>query len=121
MEDKNWGNVIAKDLFKRHDATRAIFDLGNAIKDGRDARDVTKELVNLVRDMIILLHMDPREIDASMSRRRDNAEELGDEVLLRCFSLLGEAQRDMQMDDDARIYLEIALIKISRLVPPSKA
>lgn len=117
VEDKNWGNVIAKDLFKRHDATRAIFDLGNAIKDGRDARDVTKELVNLVRDMIILLHMDPRKIDASMSRRRGNAEELGDEVLLRCFSLLGEAQRDMQMDDDARIYLEIALIKISRVVP----
>lgn len=119
-DDKNWEAVIAGDLYSKHDAGKAIVDVANAIHAGRDPRDIIKELVKTTREMILLLHTD-MEVDAVMQRRRKAAERLGDAALLRCFSIFGEAQRDMQMDDDARIYLEVALVKVTRVVSARQA
>ena len=119
VEEKNWELALAADLYSKHDATKAIIDLSNAIRDGRDARDLIKSLVTTTRDMIVLMHVNT-QVDASQQKRRDAAMGIGDAGMLKCFSILGEAQRDMQMDDDARVYLEIALIKISRVVATCK-
>lgn len=119
VEEKNWELALAADLYSKHDATKAIIDLSNAIRDGRDARDLIKSLVTTTRDMIVLMHVNT-QVDASQQKRRDAAMGIGDAGMLKCFSILGEAQRDMQMDDDARVYLEIAFIKISRVVASCK-
>lgn len=123
-EEKNWDSIIAGSLFLKRNAGKALADISAAIKAGDDPRDLITSLVATTREMVLLLHMPEDKVDKSLMKRRKVAQAYGDHVLLKCFTILGESQRDMQTADDSRVYLEIAAIKIagllSKAVPTQK-
>lgn len=123
-EEKNWDSIIAGSLFLKRNAGKALADISAAIKAGDDPRDLINSLVATTREMVLLLHMPEDKVDKSQAKRRRVAQAYGDHVLLKCFTILGESQRDMQTTDDSRVYLEIAAIKIagllSKAVPAQK-
>lgn len=118
---RNWNGRLANDVFNRNDIPRALLHLSQALASGDDARDLTNSLLDTVRELVILEHTPEQDVDPSKLTRRKSAIRLGDKLLLFMFKRLGEACRDQLTSEDARIYLELALIDIGTAISKTAA
>ncbi|MPY90756.1 MAG: DNA polymerase III subunit gamma/tau [Luteitalea sp.] len=103
----------------------AVFDLvGRIVEAGQDLRLACKELIGLVRDLMVV-QIDPSRLDdpelaADAERLRTLAARFSREDLLRAFDVLARAESEIRYSSQPRYHLEMALLRwmhLRRLVP----
>jgi DNA polymerase-3 subunit gamma/tau len=98
------------------DAGRALTALAEACAAGRDPRRVAEELVEHLRNAF-LVTMSPSLVDLpdeARARVEDQARRLGAAGLVRAMEAVGQAIAEMKEALDARISLEVALVRVAR-------
>ncbi|HEX2040227.1 MAG TPA: DNA polymerase III subunit gamma/tau [Acidimicrobiales bacterium] len=98
------------------DAGRALTALAEACAAGRDPRRVAEELIEHLRNAF-LVTMSPSLVDLpddARSRVEDQARRLGAAGLVRAMEAVGQAIAEMKEALDARISLEVALVRVAR-------
>jgi DNA polymerase III gamma/tau subunit len=114
----DWTRLIESDLFLNGrkspcgDSVKALIDLSNAIIDGVDVRVLTRSLVDFAREMIIIGSLTEDETKEYPRKRVEMSVTIGPETLLKCFKIIAKAQRDSTLDNDTRVYLEVAIIEM---------
>jgi DNA polymerase-3 subunit gamma/tau len=114
----DWTRLIESDLFLNGrkspcgDSVKALIDLSNAIIDGVDVRVLTRSLVDFAREMIIIGSLPEDETKEYPRKRVEMSVTIGPETLLKCFKIIAKAQRDSTLDNDTRVYLEVAIIEM---------
>jgi DNA polymerase-3 subunit gamma/tau len=101
-----------------NDDAQAAFSLtARAVESGYDLRAVVRELLRVVRDLLVL-SVDPSRIndpeiagEGERDRLKALAARFSREDLLRAFDLLTRADADMRASAQPRYHLEIALLR----------
>jgi DNA polymerase-3 subunit gamma/tau len=99
------------------DPGKALLAVSDAVSSGRDPRVLGEALLARLRDVFLqrmgapLDHLPPAEQD----RVRAWADQLGDRATTRALEAVGDALLEMRQAPDARIPLEVALVKLSRV------
>ena len=99
------------------DPGKALLAVSDAVSSGRDPRVLGEALLARLRDVFLqrmgapLDHLPPAEQD----RVRVWADQLGDRATTRALEAVGDALLEMRQAPDARIPLEVALVKLSRV------
>lgn len=117
QESHNYANKMTGALFVKRDAIKAMSILSEAIVKGEDPRVLTQSLVDNAREMLAMMSIaNPDKLDELRAKRWKTAHAMGPKKLMYVFRRLGMAQRDQLTSDDARLYLELALIDISSIL-----
>ena len=98
------------------DAGRALTAVAESCAAGRDPRRVAEELIEHLRNAF-LVTMAPGLVDLpddSRARVEDQARRLGPAGLVRAMEAVGQAIAEMKEALDARISLEVALVRVAR-------
>jgi DNA polymerase-3 subunit gamma/tau len=98
------------------DAGRALTAVAEACAAGRDPRRVAEELIEHLRNAF-LLTMSPSLVDLpdeARARVEDQARRMGPAGLVRAMEAVGQAIAEMKEALDARISLEVALVRVAR-------
>ena len=99
------------------DPGKALLAVSDAVSAGRDPRVLGEALLARLRDVFLqrmgapLDHLPPAE----QERVRVWADQLGDRATTRALEAVGDALLEMRQAPDARIPLEVALVKLSRV------
>jgi DNA polymerase III subunit gamma/tau len=103
----------------------AVFELaGRLVEAGQDLRLVCRELIALVRDLMVV-QIDPSrledpELAADADRLRSLAARFSREDLLRAFDVLAEVESEIRYATQPRFHFEMALLRwihMRKLVP----
>ncbi|WNS80832.1 DNA polymerase III subunit gamma/tau [Domibacillus sp. DTU_2020_1001157_1_SI_ALB_TIR_016] len=109
---------IAEAVFNQN-AAEAVQTLNKLLMEGKDPTRFTEDLILYFRDML-LLKMAP-ELEESLERTMaeetftELAGRVSEPAIYEYIAILNKAQQDMKFTNHARIYLEVALVKMSRL------
>ncbi|MCM3791589.1 DNA polymerase III subunit gamma/tau [Domibacillus indicus] len=109
---------IAAAVFNQN-AAEAVQTLNKLLMEGKDPARFTEDLILYFRDML-LLKMAP-ELEESLERTMaeetftELAGRVSEPAIYEYIAILNKAQQDMKFTNHARIYLEVALVKMSRL------
>ncbi len=99
------------------DTGAALAAVSAAVSSGRDPRILGETLLARLRDVFLLRmgaatdHLAPGDVE----RVRAWADRLGDRATTRALELVGDALLEMRQAPDARIPLEVALVKITKV------
>ncbi len=98
------------------DSGRALIGLAAALASGREPRLVAEELLSRLRDAFLAaVAPDLSQLaDLEASRMADVARRLGTAGVTRSLEAVGAAVLEMRQAPDARVPLEIALIRLTR-------
>jgi len=107
------------DNISSKDASACIQFVNNLIDEGRDARQFAKELLEHLHNLFVIKNVDrPEEIinttPENLNRMQKQAEQMSASDLVRATDILTRTINDMRWDPDARLHLEMALIKTVR-------
>lgn len=109
---------IASAVFNQN-AAEAVQTLNKLLMEGKDPTRFTEDLILYFRDML-LLKMAP-ELEESLERTMaeetftELAGQVSEPAIYEYIAILNKAQQDMKFTNHARIYLEVALVKMSQL------
>lgn len=105
----------------------AVFDLvGTFLEAGYNLHLVCKELIRVVRDMLVIVidktRIEDPEIagDSERERLKELTSQFSREDLIRAFDVLTQTEREIAFSTQPRLHLEMALIKwihLRKLVP----
>lgn len=117
--------AIVSAIFDQN-AAGAVQSLNKLLMEGKDPARFTEDLILYFRDML-LLKMAP-ELEESLERTMveetftELAAQVSEAAIYEYIAVLNKAQQEMKFTNHARIYLEVALVKMSRLhVKPESA
>ena len=113
-EDLAIADEVAEALSDR-DPARALAVVAGGCASGRDPRRMAEEILGYLRD-VFLISRAPAVVDldaATAARAEDHAKRIGPAGLVRAMERIGEALTDMREALDARITLEVALVRIT--------
>jgi DNA polymerase-3 subunit gamma/tau len=116
VEDEvSTSDALAEALCDR-DAGRALVAVAEGCAAGRDPRRLAEDLIEHLRNAF-LVTMAPGLVDLpddAKSRVEDQARRLGPAGLVRAMEEVGQAIAEMKEALDARICLEVALVRVAR-------
>jgi DNA polymerase-3 subunit gamma/tau len=98
------------------DAGKALASIARAVQLGADARSLSEDIIRHLRDCF-LAQMSPELVQLSDERRErvaDQGRRLGVVATVRAIESLGEMLIEMRHAPDARLLLEVALVKLTR-------
>lgn len=110
--------AVASAIFDQN-AAEAVQTLNKLLMEGKDPARFTEDLILYFRDML-LLKMAP-ELEESLERTiveetfTELAARVSEVAIYEYIAVLNKAQQEMKFTNHARIYLEVALVKMSRL------
>lgn len=114
-DDDTVVDEMAEALCER-DTARALVAVATACSAGRDPRDLTEALLAHLRDAF--LSIVAAEVvslpDAALELVADQGRRLGAPATVRALDVMGEALLAMREAPDARVVLEVALIRATR-------
>ena len=99
-----------------HDPGRALSAVGAAVQYGADPRALTEDIVRHLRDVFLSL-MAPELVQLPQERAEivsDQARRMGAGSVVRAIEVLGEVLIEIRHAPDARLLLEVALVKLTR-------
>ena len=99
------------------DSGRAIVAVATAVRDGRDARTLTENLVAHLRDCFLSL-MSPELVqlpDRSAQRVLDQGKRLGVASTVRAMEVLGEMLVELRHAPDPRLLLDVAIVRLTNV------
>ncbi len=98
------------------DAAATMLAVETAIEGGREPRIIGELTVDMLRNAFLASMGAPlaQLNDAARAQARDVAEQVGPATLTRSLEMLGQALVDMRQAPDARVPLEVALLRLSR-------
>ncbi len=104
------------DALATGDTGAALRGVADAVRRGHDPRVAGEALLARMRDVFLHRMGDPLEqaTDAERTRTAAWAEHFSDRACTRALEAIGEALRDMRTAPDARIPLELALVRLTR-------
>ena len=97
------------------DSGRAIVAVATAVREGRDARTLTENLVAHLRDCFLSL-MSPELVqlpDRSAQRVLDQGKRLGVASTVRAMEVLGEMLVELRHAPDPRLLLDVAIVRLT--------
>ncbi|NPV27855.1 MAG: DNA polymerase III subunit gamma/tau [Firmicutes bacterium] len=109
------------DCLVNQDIHQALIMLDNFITQGKDIRQIVKELVEYLRNLLLvqiggdaeaLLPVDPD----LLNRMKEQAEQLGQTRIMNSINVLTNAEAEMRWTTSPRWLLEVALLKIAKPV-----
>ncbi|MEW6188755.1 MAG: DNA polymerase III subunit gamma/tau [Actinomycetota bacterium] len=108
------------DIISRRDITDALFFVDRLLESGRDIRQFTKELTEHFRDLFLIQNADdPDEIinttPEAFARMQVQVHHFQPFEVVRFMEILSEAHNEMRWNPDARLLLEMALVKMIKL------
>ncbi len=99
------------------DSGRAIVAVATAVRDGRDARTLTENVVAHLRDCFLSL-MSPELVqlpDRSAQRVLDQGKRLGVASTVRAMEVLGEMLVELRHAPDPRLLLDVAIVRLTNV------
>lgn len=99
-----------------HDPGRALSAVGASVQYGADPRALTEDIVRHLRDVFLSL-MAPELVQLPQERAEivsDQARRMGAGSVVRAIEVLGEVLIEIRHAPDARLLLEVALVKLTR-------
>jgi len=113
------GEQMSSDEFieaiSEQDPARALAATAFSIQQGNDPRSLTEEIVRHLRECFLSL-MAPELVQLPEQRATvvaDQARKLGPSTLVRSIEVLGESLIEMRHAPDARLLLEVSLVKLT--------
>ena len=113
------GEQMSSDEFieaiSEQDPARALAATAFAIQQGNDPRSLTEEIVRHLRECFLSI-MAPELVQLPEQRATvvaDQARKLGPSTLVRSIEVLGELLIEMRHAPDARLLLEVSLVKLT--------
>jgi DNA polymerase-3 subunit gamma/tau len=113
------GEQMSSDEFieaiSEQDPARALAATAFSIQQGNDPRSLTEEIVRHLRECFLSL-MAPELVQLPEQRATivaDQARKLGASTLVRSIEVLGESLIEMRHAPDARLLLEVSLVKLT--------
>lgn len=108
------------DAIAERDAAHALSLTGRAVETGKDPRRFVESLIAHLRSLFLIQNAaNPREIvqvtDDHYERLSEQANRFRRHEVIRLIEKLGDAYREMRNADSARLVLECALVKATRL------
>jgi DNA polymerase III subunit gamma/tau len=107
------------DLIVDRDTAGALTFIEDLAEQGQDLGRLVTDLLEHLRHLLLVQHV--REVPDSLpvteetrERLREQANQLGESVVLRLCDLLAVAVEDMRQGGDPRLPLELALVKVTR-------
>jgi DNA polymerase III subunit gamma/tau len=94
------------------DAAAALASVGAVIDQGRDPRQVVRDLIGVLRECFLSL-MAP-DLSRSSAGAAELGRAMGTPLVVRAIEVLGEAGVSMRDALDPRVNLEVALVKLVR-------
>jgi len=113
------GEQMSSDEFieaiSEQDPARALATTAFSIQQGNDPRSLTEEIIRHLRECFLSL-MAPELVQLPEQRATvvaDQARKLGPSMLVRSIEVLGESLIEMRHAPDARLLLEVSLVKLT--------
>jgi DNA polymerase-3 subunit gamma/tau len=113
------GEQMSSDEFieaiSEQDPARALAATAFSIQQGNDPRSLTEEIVRHLRECFLSI-MAPELVQLPEQRATvvaDQARKLGASTLVRSIEVLGESLIEMRHAPDARLLLEVSLVKLT--------
>jgi len=108
------------DIISRRDITDALFFVDRLLESGRDIRQFTKELTEYFRNLFLIQNAhDPDEIinttPESFARMQAQVHHFQPFEVVRFMEILSQAHNEMRWNPNARLLLEMALVKTIKL------
>lgn len=102
------------------DTEKAMRVIGDVVIAGKDIQTFIKDFTTHMRDLLMVkVSNNPQEVlDMSMENMehlKKQADKIGIEELMRFIRILQEAEEQSKWSNQARIYLELSLIKMCRI------
>ncbi|NQV97473.1 MAG: DNA polymerase III subunit gamma/tau [Acidimicrobiaceae bacterium] len=104
------------EAFIDHDPGRALTAVGATVQYGADPRALAEDIVRHLRDVFLSL-MAPELVQLPQERAEivsDQARRMGAGSVVRAIEVLGEVLIEIRHAPDARLLLEVALVKLTR-------
>jgi DNA polymerase-3 subunit gamma/tau len=104
------------EAFIDHDPGRALAAVGASVQFGADPRALTEDIVRSLRDLFLSL-MAPELVQLPKERAEivsDQARRMGASSVVRAIEVLGEVLIEIRHAPDARLLLEVSLVKLTR-------
>ncbi|MEY3396747.1 MAG: polymerase gamma/tau subunit, partial [Actinomycetota bacterium] len=104
------------EAFIDHDPGRALAAVGASVQFGADPRALTEDIVRTLRDLFLSL-MAPELVQLPKERAEivgDQARRMGASSVVRAIEVLGEVLIEIRHAPDARLLLEVAVVKLTR-------
>ena len=104
------------EAFIDHDPGRALAAVGASVQFGADPRALTEDIVRHLRDLFLSL-MAPELVQLPEQRAEivnDQARRMGASSVVRAIEVLGEVLIEIRHAPDARLLLEVSLVKLTR-------
>ena len=104
------------EAFIDHDPGRALAAVGASVQFGADPRALTEDIVRNLRDLFLSL-MAPELVQLPEQRAEivnDQARRMGASSVVRAIEVLGEVLIEIRHAPDARLLLEVSLVKLTR-------
>ena len=104
------------EAFIDHDPGRALAAVGASVQFGADPRALTEDIVRNLRDLFLSL-MAPELVQLPKERAEivsDQARRMGASSVVRGIEVLGEVLIEIRHAPDARLLLEVSLVKLTR-------
>ena len=104
------------EAFIDHDPGRALAAVGASVQFGADPRALTEDIVRTLRDLFLSL-MAPELVQLPKERAEivgDQARRMGASSVVRAIEVLGEVLIEIRHAPDARLLLEVSLVKLTR-------
>ncbi|MDI6822608.1 MAG: DNA polymerase III subunit gamma/tau [Actinomycetota bacterium] len=108
------------DIISRRDITDALFFVDRLLESGRDIRQFTKELTEYFRNLFLIQNAhDPDEIinttPEAFARMQAQVHHFQPFEVVRFMEILSQAHSEMRWNPNARLLLEMALVKTIKL------
>ena len=103
------------DALVMKDQGRVLAAVAHAMNLGRDPRTFTEDIVRSMRDMF-LSTLAPELVQlpaARVAEASERARSLGNRTIVRIMEVLGDALIEMRHAPDARLLLEVAMVKLA--------
>jgi DNA polymerase-3 subunit gamma/tau len=103
------------EAISEQDPARALAATAFSIQQGNDPRSLTEEIIRHLRECFLSL-MAPELVQLPEQRATvvaDQARKLGASTLVRSIEVLGESLIEMRHAPDARLLLEVSLVKLT--------
>jgi len=104
------------EAFIDHDPGRALAAVGASVQFGADPRALTEDIVRNLRDLFLSL-MAPELVQLPKERAEivsEQARRMGASSVVRAIEVLGEVLIEIRHAPDARLLLEVSLVKLTR-------
>lgn len=115
MSNALYSMHIVKALFDTDSITDAYIEISKAVKDGVDCKEVAVQLMRNLRTLLMLATGAIKQDDTlPLKNKTDIAKRVGADAIIDCMEILGDEISNMSWAQDTRIFLEMAVIKISK-------